>query len=284
MHKSGVIRVATCQFSVGANIRRNGAQIRRQIKQAKKRRADVVHFSETALSGYAGNNFTTWDGFDWDALRAETLAIAELARQTGLWVLLGSTHRLSGRHLPHNSIYIINPQGRIVDRYDKRFCTGSDLKYYSPGNYLPVFHINGVKCGALICYDLRFPELYREYKRRGIQCLFQSFHNAGADKGPNVWTRIMRQTMQARAATNYFWISMNNSSAYYQSWPSTFIKPNGEIAASLKFHRAGVMVNVVDTHVELYDASAPYRKRAMSGTLHSGRLVDDPRSKARRSL
>jgi len=284
MAKSGVIRVATCQFSVSGNIRRNGAQIRRQIKQAKKRRADVVHFSETALTGYAGNNLQTWDGFDWDALRSETLAICQLARKTKLWVILGSTHRLTGRHLPHNSVYVISPQGRIVDRYDKCFCTGSDLKYYSPGNHLPVFRINGVKCGVLICYDLRFPELYRAYKKLGVQCIFQSFHNAGTDKGPNIWTTIMRQTMQTRAATNYFWISMNNSSAYYQSWPSTFIRPNGETAASLKFHRAGVMVNVVNTHLKLYDASGAYRERAMKGILHSGQLVSDARSRDRKSL
>jgi len=284
MAKRGVIRVATCQFAVSGSIRRNAAQMRRQIKQAKRLRADVVHFSETALTGYAGANFESWDGFDWDTLRAETESLLHLARQAKLWVLLGSTHRLSGGHLPHNSVYVIDRRGRIVDRYDKCFCTGGDLRYYSPGGHLPVFTINGVRCGVLICYDLRFPELYRAYQRKGIQCLFQSFHNAGRETGPNIWTRIMRQTMQARAATNYFWTSINNSSAYYQSWPSTFIRPNGEIAAALKFHRAGVMVNTVDTRRELYDASAPYRDRAMRGVLHSGRLVNDRRSRDRTGL
>ena len=78
MPKRGVIRVATCQFAVSGSIRRNAAQMRRQIKQAKRLRADVVHFSETALTGYAGANFESWDGFDWDTLRVETEGLQEL--------------------------------------------------------------------------------------------------------------------------------------------------------------------------------------------------------------
>ncbi len=284
MSMKGTIRVATCQFAVTASIRRNAAQIRRQIAQAKRLRADVVHFSEAALSGYAGAEFKTWDGFDWEALLAETEFICRLAAEKRLWVVLGSAHRLSGRHLPHNSLYIIGPDGRIVDRYDKRFCTSSDLDYYTPGDYLPVFSINGVRCGALICFDLRFPEIYREYRKLGVECIFQSFHNARAEKGPNVWTAIMRPTMQCRAATNYFWVSMNNSSTWYQSWSSAFIRPDGTVAASLPRHRAGVMVNTVDTSRELYDPSRPFRDAAMRGVLHTGRTVRDPRSAERRSL
>ena len=284
MSKRGVIRVATCQFAVTANIKRNAAQIRRHIAQAKRRRADVVHFPETALSGYAGVAFDSWDDFDWAALKAETEAICRLARARKLWVILGTTHPLSEKHLPHNSVYVINSRGRIVERYDKRFCTGSDLRYYSPGDHFPLCTINGVKCGVLICYDVRFPELYREYNRLGAQCIFHSFHNAGGPKGPNIWTTIMRTTMQARAATNYVWVSGNNSSKYYSSWPSVLIRPNGEIAGQLRPNRAGVMVNTIDTNKKLYDASGAYRDRAMNGILHSGRVVRDPRSEDRKSL
>jgi len=283
MAKKGVIRVATCQFAVGSNVGRNGAQIRRQITQAGRKRVDIVHFSECALSGYAGVEFKAWDGFDWELLKAETLSIRDLARQKKLWVVLGSVHRLGGKHLPHNCLYVIDPRGKMVERYDKRFCTTGDLKYSSPGDHCSIFEVNGVKCGLLICYDVRFPELYRAYRRLGAQCMFHSFYNARAD-GPGIHTVIMRSSLQCRAATNYMWISGNNSSGHYQTWPSVMVQPDGRIIAQLQRNRAGVMVNAVDTNREFYDASAPYRDRSMRGVLHSGTTVTDPRSKDRTCL
>ncbi|MFT5369352.1 MAG: putative amidohydrolase [Candidatus Latescibacterota bacterium] len=283
MSPKGKLRIATCQFSVRANIRKNAAQIKKQIVQAKHQRADVVHFSECALSGYAGTDYKTWEGFDWAALIEETEAICSLAKQKKVWVILGSAHRLSGKHQPHNSLYAINPDGQIVDRYDKCFCTNSDLRHYSPGDHLVTLDINGVRCGLLICYDLRFPELYRAYKKKGVQCLFDSFYNARA-AGPKIHTVIMRPTLQAHAATNYFWISANNSSGYYQAWQSVFIQPDGVISKSLSRNRAGVMVNTVDTTQKYYDASAPFRDRSMKGILHSGTIVKDIRSRNRTAL
>ena len=52
-----------------------------------------------------------------------------LANELDLWVLLGSTHQLTGLHKPHNSLYVIDSVGEIVDRYDKRFCTPGDLEH-----------------------------------------------------------------------------------------------------------------------------------------------------------
>ena len=294
MRKSGVVKVATCQFPVCADVDRNAAYVRRQMLQARKMGADAVHFPEAALSGYGGSDLATWDDFDWARLRCRTEEICELAARHHLWVVLGSAHPLTGRHLPHNSLYLIGPDGSIVDRYDKRFCTGGptvpsqsgpngDLKFYTPGDHAVLFEINGVRCGLLICYDVRFPELYRDYVKQHVQLMFHSFYNARAH-GRGILTTIMRPTLQAHAATNYMWISACNSSARYQSWPAVFVRPNGEIAASLSFHRTGVMVNTADTNKKLYDASGPWRARSMKGILHSGRTVRDRRSRDRRSL
>ena len=276
-----VLKVATCQFPVSSDIGRNARYVRDHIRAAAKRRAHVVHFPEGALSGYPGSDFDAWDGFDWDLLGAETNGVRRLAKEKRVWVILGSSHQLSPGHLPHNCLYAIDPRGRIVERYDKRFCTPRDLEYYTVGDHFSVVRIKGVTCGLLLCYDLRFPELFREYKKRGVQCLFMSFYNARA-RGRNIHTTIMRPTLQARAATNGFPISAANPSGYYQSWPSVFVAPDGTIAASLRQHRTGLMVNTVDTRRRFYDPSAPFRDDAMKGILQSGPPVDDPRSQDRR--
>ena len=59
-------------------------------------------------------------------IKAEFRAVRDLAKKLKLWVVLGSDHRLSAGNKPHNSLYVISPKGEIVDRYDKRFCTGGD--------------------------------------------------------------------------------------------------------------------------------------------------------------
>jgi predicted amidohydrolase len=79
----GIVKVATCQFAVGREIRRNARQICEFLRRAKKAKADIVHFSECALSGYVGTDFPSFAGFDWDLLREETEKIIALAGRLG---------------------------------------------------------------------------------------------------------------------------------------------------------------------------------------------------------
>ena len=283
MVEAARLRVATCQFAIGGSIARNARQIRRQMQQAASAGADLVHFPECALSGYAGTDFPSWEGFDWDGLVRHTQDICRLAAELKLWTVLGSAHRLTPPHKPHNCLYVIGPDGRIADRYDKCFCTNRDLEHYAPGDHLVTLEPCGVRCGVLICYDSRFPELYRAYVKRGVQCMLHSFYNSRAP-GPGILTEIMPATVRTRAAANAIWVSAPNAAAHYQAWPSMFVLPDGRVAGRLARHRGGVMVNEVDPSESFYDAAGANRARAMKGTLHSGRTVGDPRSRDRRSL
>ncbi len=277
--KSGTLTIATCQFAVSQSVKSNARSIRRFLGKAKKANAEIVHFSECALSGYAGTDFPSFEGYDWDLLRDETLGIMALAGELGVWVVLGSTHPLTPPHQPHNCLYLINAEGKLVDRYDKRFCTPGDLDHFTPGNRFVTFTLNDIRCSLLICFDLRFPEIYRELYKLGVQCVFQSFYNA-RQRGPSVHTYIMRQTMQCRAATDHFWISMTNSSGYYAPYPSCFILPDGMIAGQLRANRPGMMVNTVDLNREFYDPMAGFREMALAGKLTNGPGdINDPRSR-----
>ncbi|MDH4239456.1 MAG: carbon-nitrogen hydrolase family protein [Phycisphaerae bacterium] len=279
-----MLKIATCQFAVSSSIKRNSRKICEFLRKAKKSKADIVHFSECALSGYVGTDFPNFDGYDWGLLREETEKVMALAAKLGLWVVLGSTHRLTEPNKPYNSLYVINPKGKIVDRYDKRFCTKGDLRRLTPGNRFAYFTINGVKCSLLICFDLRFPEIYRELYKQKVNCIFQSFYNA-RQKGPSVHTHIMRQTMQCRAATNHFWVSMANASGYYSPYPSCFIQPDGRIVKQLKQNRAGLMVNTVDLKIKFYDPMAGFRDMAIAGKLsNTPKSIRDAQSRNRTSL
>jgi deaminated glutathione amidase len=272
------LRIAACQFPVSGRIGENGRWVRKYMQRAKELAADLAHFPEAALAGYGGVDFQNMEYFEWDELHRQMEEVMSLAAKLEIWVALGSVHRLSEPNLPHNSLYLVGPDGKIADRYDKRFCMVREMAFYTPGDRSPVVDICGVKCGLAICYDLRFPELYRQLKRLGAECVIQSFYNA-RQGGPSVHTDIMRQTMQAHAATNYFWVSMANSSAFYSPYPSCMIRPDGKIVKQLRFNKPGVMVNEVDTDEEFYDASAGFRELAMNGKLTNGPgKLDDPRS------
>jgi len=275
---AGVLKIATCQFAVGGSIGRNALQVHKFLRRAKKAKADIAHFPECALSGYAGKDFKTLDGFNWQLLKEETQKVMALAAKLKLWVVLGSIHQLTGPNKPHNCLYLIDSEGRIVDRYDKRFCLWDELAFYTPGNRFVNFCLNGVKCSLLVCFDSRFPEIYRQLYEQGINCIFQSFYNA-RQKGPSVHTHIMRQTMQCRAAENCFWVSMSNSSGYYSPYPSCLIQPDGKIVRQLKQNRAGIMVNTVDLKKKFYDPMADFRDMATNGKLtNASKTVNDPRS------
>ncbi len=273
------LRVATCQFPLCGDIEENSSWIQKQMRFAKINNSDIVHFPEGALSGYVNADFASFENYNWEMLWQETDSIMALARDLKLWVVLGSAHKLSGNNKPHNSLYVINPKGKIIDRYDKRFCTSGDLTFYSPGDHFSTFEINNVRCGLLICYDLRFPELFREYRKLDTDIIFHSFNNSrhGIDC---IHPKIMPITAQARAGTNGFYISINNSSAPY-GWASEFITPDGLVNGKLAANKPDVLISDVDTTIDFYDASRPYRMGAINGKLNSGETVDDPQSSKR---
>ena len=303
------LTIATSQFPVADAIDRNRNYILRHMRLAKEGGADVVHFCEGALSGYAGNNFTSFRNFDWGRLRTSSEQVLAEAQALGIWVLLGSAHRLSAPHRPHNSIYVIDPGGRIVERYDKMFCSGDstgrtgDLSHYSPGDHFCTFDVNGVRCGVMVCYDFRFSELYREYTRHEIQVLFHSF-NAGRVSEEHLATNrerlgveelqlsgattipgaVMPATSVAAAAHNHLWISCSNTSAKESCWPAFVVRPDGITSGRLRRNVSGVLFTEVDTDAEYYDSTAAWRGRGMSGVLHSGKLVHDPRSEDRTTM
>jgi len=303
------LRLATSAFPMSADIGSNLRSITRQIRKASAGGAHLVHFPECALSGYAGVDFPDHRGFDWDRLAASVAQVQAAAAAAGVWVVLGSAHRLSAGHKPHNSVYVIDDEGAIRDRYDKLFCAGSasaddgDLAHYTPGTHFCVFEVRGVRCGVLICHDYRYPELYRQYKVAGVALMLHSFH--AGNVSPERWSAMhaatgaenlsrnggmgtlpgitMPATLVSMAANNYVWISASNTSARQSCWPSLAVRPDGVVVGKLRRNTAGLLMTTIDPAAEYYDSTVAWRDRAIDGVFHSGETVQDPRSDDRTS-
>jgi len=224
------MKVATCQFPVSGDVDENARYVKGFIKKASANKADIVHFSEAALSGYARVDFPDFDGYNWEKLRTHTQEIMGLAREHRIWVVVGSAHYLSADEKPMNCLCIISSEGEIVDRYDKSMCTGGDLKSYTPGNHLVTIDLQGIRCGFLICYDSCFPEMYNIYRHQGVKVMFHSFYNA-RHKGKTILDEIIPAEIRVRASDNLMWVVANNSSADHSSWATCIARPDGSLTA-----------------------------------------------------
>lgn len=278
-----MLRVAACPFPVTADVAANGAYVRRLVARAAARGAHLVQFPEAALSGYGGFHFPSFARYDWDRLRKETRRVQEAARTAGVFVLLGSAHRLGPRERPTNCVYLIDGHGRISDRYDKSMCTAEDLRVYTPGNRRVVFSLRGVRCGVLVCYDGCYPEQYAAYRALGVELMLHSFHNAGFP-GPNVLDEYKPALIRTRAADNALWVVACNSSLRHSSWPTCIARPDGTIAASLRRHAAGVLVHDFPDRrlAGWFHNRRPLRLHPRT-PLHNGRPSRSPRARDGRS-
>ncbi len=236
------LRVASCQFPVSRDIASNARWIRKYMQQAERKGAHLLHTSEACLSGYAGTDFKNFDDFDWDLLRKETNELCQLAKKLELWLVLGSAHYLDEETKPTNCLYLIDPTGKIVDRYDKSMCTLGDQQHYSAGDRLVMREIKDVKVGLAICYDACWPQVYAAYQERGATVMLHSFYNARG-KGENCLDVLTERQVPTRCADNRMWAVANNSSAPYSHWASFVARPDATIAQQLDKDTPGLIVH-----------------------------------------
>ena len=236
------LRVASCQFPVTEDIERNADYIGRYMQKAAAAGAHLLHTSETCLSGYAGMDFDSFTGYDWDQLRWQTTGLRDLAAELDLWLVLGSAHYLGAKSKPTNCLYLIGPKGEIVDRSDKCMCTGSDQQAYSAGNRLVVKTIRGIKVGLAICYDICFPQIYAAYREKGAKLMLHSFYNA-RHPGASCLDVLNTRQVPTRCADNIIWAVANNSSHPYSNWASFVARPDATIAQKLRKNRPGMLIH-----------------------------------------
>lgn len=107
-------------------------------------------------------------------------AFAELARRNGATVLLGSLGVLAADGRIFNRAYLLDPQGKVSGRYDKIHLFDIDMPdgtpvresaTIAPGSNAVLTKVAGVSIGLSICYDLRFPLLYRTLAQAGAEIL-----------------------------------------------------------------------------------------------------------------
>jgi predicted amidohydrolase len=265
-----MLTIATCQHPASGDIEANLGEIRKQIRMAAAQGADIVHFFECNLSGYAGTDIMEIDPEKARTLKRSLDTVRKDAAAYGTWVITGSHCFENSTSKPYNSLYVLNNKGDIVGRYDKRLLTGlqgdEEHKYYTPGEKPLVFSIKGIRCGLLICHEWRYPELYREYYKLKTRVIFQSWYdgnqsytqyiNEGKELG-----ELITGYVRGNAANNHLWISASNTSSRESSFPAFVVRPDGRVLHRLARNRPGILISRIDTEQVFNDPSARNRKK-----------------------
>jgi predicted amidohydrolase len=268
------IKIATAQSRISPDIRENGREIRRLMQQARSEGAAIVHFPESAMSGCAKAQIKSWDQLDWDALVTELHLTADLARVLGLWVIVGSSHRLTPPNRPHNSLYVISDQGELATRYDKQFCSHTEItNWYTPGREYCVFEVAGWRFGCALCIEIQFPELFQRYAELDVDCILFSAYADDAMFGIQA---------QGYAASHSYWVSVSVPTQMSQGLCSRLIAPTGENQAVATPALSGVVVELLDEDCPRWEialhCARPWRAKARDGAIYRERYVQDPRS------
>lgn len=186
---------------------------------------DVVVMPEIWTTGYSLGHIKE---------EAETLdgqvisAIQKIARANKCNVVAGSMPMKIGDSI-YNTSVVIGRDGNILDYYSKFHLFGlfHEEKFFAAGNHLTNYQLDGLACSNAICYDLRFPEMFRHLALAGIQMIFVPA------EWPTPRGEVWRLLAQARAVENHIFICAVNCTGSFKGESfyghSMIVSPSGKI-------------------------------------------------------
>jgi nitrilase len=213
---SAVVKVAAVQLASGPSVAANLNEARRLIAMAAKQGAKLV-----ALPEY----FAIMGMQDTDKVKVREAEgsgpiqqfLAETAKKHKIWVVGGSVPLVSSDpNRVRNSSLVYDDKGKLVARYDKIHLFGfemgkeqySEQRTIEPGGEVKVVDSPFGRLGLSICYDLRFPELYRAMKDVDIILVPSAFTET---TGKAHWETLIR----ARAIENLAYVIAPAQGGYH---------------------------------------------------------------------
>ena len=261
-------RVAVLQMTSGIDPGANAAALEDAVAQAAAGGADMLFTPE--MSGLLDRDRERASRSICSEDASPVLArVREAARQHGLWVSLGSLALEGGGGGEWvNRAFVIAPDGTIAARYDKIHMfdveVGDGQSYresrsYRPGERAVLAETEFGKLGMTICYDVRFPHLYRKLAQAGAEILTI----------PAAFTRVTGEAhwhtlVRARAIETGSFVLAPAQGGKHEDGRETFghsliVSPWGDVLAEKADDEPGVIVADIDL-----DAVAKARARIPS--------------------
>ena len=224
------MRISLIQTESNGTKQENENKIFKQLNDVINEKPDIICLSELFLS---------W-GKDFYGGIVNTQEIEKyqaFAKDNNVNIILGSVALVSD--IPNkttNTSFIINRNGNIVGRYDKIHLYKVNRADFQldeqddtiPGKELGIFELDDIKIGVGICFDLRFPEYFRELTRKGAEIIFLPSH-FNKSTGAIAWDVLTK----ARAIENQIYFCAVNQTGEKLCGETKVISYTGEILKSL---------------------------------------------------
>ena len=205
------------------------------------------------------------------------LAFGEIARETGAWIIAGSVGAVAPDGRVANCATLINGQGEIAARYDKIHMYDVDLpngevyresEAFRPGDQAVVAETPWGGLGMTVCYDLRFPQLYRALAHGGAEIISipAAFTKVTGEVVWHVLNRARAIESAAFVMSPCMWGSHSGGRTTYGH--SLIIDPYGTVLAD-----AGEGVGFVTAEIDLADVA---KARASIPALQHDRAFNAP--------
>lgn len=174
------------------------------VRQAAEGKPDVIILPETWNTGFFPREDLA-SLCDRDCAQTR-MVFGALAKELGVNLVAGSVANARGGRV-YNTACVFDRTGSLLCAYNKThlFTPMGEQEYFTPGDHLCRFGLDGVPCGILICYDIRFPELTRTMALEGMDLLFV------VSQWPAVRDAHLRTLTTARAIENQMFLACCNS-------------------------------------------------------------------------
>nr|WP_321501672.1 carbon-nitrogen hydrolase family protein [uncultured Dethiosulfovibrio sp.] len=245
-------KIAIAQMDSGPHKEINLQKMEGMISEASKQGASFVAFPETSIVMPATGEDREADSEEVSGPSISRLS--EAAKEAGIWVHCGSfPERIEGDKRSYNTSVVISPEGKIAGIYRKIHLFDIDMEggpsvmesvSYAPGKDVVTVETDIGTLGLSICYDLRFPELFRMLVLKGARILMVPACFT-ADTGKEHWEPLLR----ARAIENQCYVlapaQTGMKPRYRAHGKSLVVDPWGTITAC-KADGEGIILSEVD--------------------------------------
>ena len=252
-----MFRVSCIQMCSTDCIKNNLEISERLIKKSVRQKADLIITPEVS-SKFSLNKKKLLEVATNMNKDSYLLGIKKLAKKYKKWILIGSLIIKDKKKLLNRSV-LINSKGVIKTFYDKIHMYDAKLskyekyfesKTFKAGKNIKVVKLPWGKLGLSICYDLRFPNMYRKMSKKGA--IFLSIPSAFTETtGKRHWHTLLK----ARAIENFSYVFAPGQAGKHCNGRKTYghsmiVSPDGKILKELG-KREGVITTTIDPKVPL---------------------------------